>query len=176
MNQFLGHYREVCQYGETHGQCRCPSLSKATRRIACPNDEHKPPPQQEDAWPTPAQWMQMYLSRPPDKQLEMAERVVQNAEFAAMCTEQDHVGQIVLLRGRVTDLVNIGVRLHTAWGSARHRAKQYRFLIDAVNRSPHHAHDDIPPSQSDPEALPPSDEKLIDDRTRDRMPEEEMKR
>jgi hypothetical protein len=30
------HYRQVCQYGFTHGQCRCPAPDKAVDRVECP--------------------------------------------------------------------------------------------------------------------------------------------
>lgn len=29
------HYKEVCQYGLVHGQCRCPSNDKFTRHVEC---------------------------------------------------------------------------------------------------------------------------------------------
>lgn len=31
----MSHYREVCEYGMTHGQCRCPSKDKEVREIRC---------------------------------------------------------------------------------------------------------------------------------------------
>lgn len=32
-----GHFREVCQFGTTHSQCRCPSPNKEIRTIKCPS-------------------------------------------------------------------------------------------------------------------------------------------
>lgn len=29
------HYREVCEYGQTHSQCRCPSPGKEIRAVQC---------------------------------------------------------------------------------------------------------------------------------------------
>lgn len=31
----MTHFIEVCQYGQQHGTCRCPSPAKAVREVAC---------------------------------------------------------------------------------------------------------------------------------------------
>jgi hypothetical protein len=36
-----GHYKEVCEYGEVHGQCRCPNEYKTVRMVKC-NGLHVP--------------------------------------------------------------------------------------------------------------------------------------
>lgn len=30
-----GHFKEVCEFGCVHGQCRCPNPSKSIRRVTC---------------------------------------------------------------------------------------------------------------------------------------------
>jgi len=37
------HFKYVCQYGVTHGQCRCPSQFKSTRPIICNKPTHHQP-------------------------------------------------------------------------------------------------------------------------------------
>lgn len=38
-----GHYVMVCQYGHTHGQCRCFSGNKTVKRVKCTTPSlHKP--------------------------------------------------------------------------------------------------------------------------------------
>jgi len=34
------HYKEVCEYGQTHGQCRCPDPGKTVRRVKCDEPGH----------------------------------------------------------------------------------------------------------------------------------------
>lgn len=36
------HFVNKCQYGYTHGQCRCPSKDKTVKQIMCDNPEHIP--------------------------------------------------------------------------------------------------------------------------------------
>lgn len=31
-----GHFKNVCEFSQTHGQCRCPSLTKDIRKVKCP--------------------------------------------------------------------------------------------------------------------------------------------
>lgn len=35
------HYKEVCQFGYMHGQCRCPDPQKTIKYVICNNDEHE---------------------------------------------------------------------------------------------------------------------------------------
>jgi hypothetical protein len=35
----MTHYKEVCEFGYTHGQCRCPDPNKTERRIVCSNPQ-----------------------------------------------------------------------------------------------------------------------------------------
>jgi hypothetical protein len=37
------HYREVCEYGRTHAECRCPDPNKHEKRVECDRpEEHRP--------------------------------------------------------------------------------------------------------------------------------------
>lgn len=48
------HYKEVCQYGYVHGQCRCPSPNKTARRVACTLEvTHSAAPHYASAPPAP---------------------------------------------------------------------------------------------------------------------------
>lgn len=36
------HFKEVCEYGHVHAQCRCPDPNKTTRAVVCNDPQHKP--------------------------------------------------------------------------------------------------------------------------------------
>lgn len=44
----MTHFRNVCEYGKTHGQCRCPSMDKITNRVICDNPAHIPEKEEND--------------------------------------------------------------------------------------------------------------------------------
>jgi hypothetical protein len=123
-----------------------------------------------------AQWRQMFLEKSPDEQLDAANQVMKNAEAAADCFLMNHRERMGVLAARVVQMQFRLMRMRLAWLSARQRAKQHRFLLDQVLRSIDHASEQLQSLPIDPEALPASDEKPIIERTRDHMPEEEIKR
>jgi len=45
------HFIQVCQYGYTHGQCRCASKDKDVRLITCNQDAHRKNPKIESRTP-----------------------------------------------------------------------------------------------------------------------------
>jgi hypothetical protein len=118
----------------------------------------------ENAWPRPDQWLKWFESLTPERKLEVAGQVCQNAEFASMCVQQDHVGQIISLMDTRNYLANRLVRLGNAYRSARVRARAYRSLIDWSNDHARLIKRWGQPSQSDPEALPTHHSAVIDQR------------
>lgn len=50
-----GHFREVCEYGQSHAQCRCADPSKAVRHVRCTMPQaHAPKAVTVPAPPPPA--------------------------------------------------------------------------------------------------------------------------
>lgn len=52
----------------------------------------------ENAWPTPEQWVAWFLTRNHAVQVEMAERVLADAQRADRCFLMNHEGEIEYLR------------------------------------------------------------------------------
>jgi hypothetical protein len=42
------HFMQVCQYGWTHGQCRCASKDKTVRLVNCTNSTHSQNPKTDE--------------------------------------------------------------------------------------------------------------------------------
>lgn len=51
----------------------------------------EPPPIDEGVWPTPEQWTWLFLPSSEEKQIVMAERVLENSQTANTCFNMDHV-------------------------------------------------------------------------------------
>lgn len=124
----------------------------------------------EQDWPSPQQWLEWFESLTPERKLEVAELVCQNNEFAAMCFEQDHVGQITRLMDRLRgigggqggggggSLIVTGVGIASPGGRGGG--------VGSAEASPmrDHAGEQRPASQSAPQALPTIDSVAPDER------------
>jgi len=111
-------------------------------------------------WPTAPQWLEWFESLTPKRKLEVAEVVCRNMQAAARCQDYRHEERIADFRGQMSEVL---VAL---------KALQDEVAEQSIDDEGEW----LPSSQSDPESLPGGVEQAVDHRTRERMPEEEIKR
>lgn len=52
----MSHFKNVCEWGHTHGTCRCPSQDREVRKVKCPwppPDDKYEPKHAADGEPSP---------------------------------------------------------------------------------------------------------------------------
>jgi hypothetical protein len=63
------------------------------KRHALAHGDPTPPP--ENAYPTPAQFVWLYLHEPYDRQLSRAKVILEQVEAAFICLQMDHAGAVL---------------------------------------------------------------------------------